>query len=1150
MSGTGWAVTGLAQYRNIAGTDVSCTFAHNIKTAAGATGDVSKNQTANGGDSGDVYRFTFVETPSGPATPEGSTEQITITRRFDYDHTGRLLRTWHQLDSANEILLSELTYNELGQLIRKELNKEGTEKLQAVDYRHTIQGWLQGINTVPPATGDPVDYYAQEMAYNNTFNSGSVPRMDGYITATKWKNDIGSKDRLYNFAYDPLGRLAGSTYMVNGGSGWNVDNGLFSENNLKYDINGNIQTLDRHAKTDADGKMDRLTYSYGTNSNQLLSVVDSATSADRFKGFSDGNTSGSDYQYDANGNLKQDLNKEIKTISYNALDLPDRIDFADSTYIQYTYDAAGVKLSQAYYGSDTLRIDYIGEFIYLNGQLQLIHTEEGRLLPPEYKNLFANKEANSLEGFDPLENVSLATESMNGQTYVRAISNQGTGTPGVWPIGGTIAVKPGEKYSFKVLGYQRHGTTASLYVWGSSGDIIWPGPALPVGSVNENFVTVYFTVPAGVSQVKLGLRWSNPAVGDTLYINRVALYKTDWEYQYFISDHLGSPRVVLQTNPATHTYTSTMESENLASEEFENIEINNIVPFGSANATPGGNEVLRMNNTYRLGAARSLKVYPGDVVDASVFAYYEQNAGYSKSPNSTIIALLTSALTGGGIATTSELVTGAYESTGNSLFALAPNQGSSKPSAFLNYILFDENFVPVEGKSAPVGDTPMTRQLISVPTIMVKEVGYLYVYLSYDDESVNWVFFDDLKIQHRESAVVQVNAFYPYGLTAYTWVREGEYENRFLFQGKELDSLTNWHDFHARQYDPALGRWFAVDPADQFTNPYMALLNNPISHTDPDGRIIPLLVVLGAAVIGGGINLAINWDNIDNFWQGLGYFGAGAASGALSTVGPGGWVAGGLITGSSNAALAGGDLGAIVQGGVVGGISGIAGGFGGQIGGKFGGLVINSFRVNSPFLSGAVTGILGGGLGGFAGGATGGLLTGQDPWQAGINGMITGAAIGGGIGAGAAGIQAHRNGYNPFTGKDRSDIVYRALRADELNSVSQGKGLRAKNPDGTWTLEEHLKYGSRKESFANDPWISTTRDYDVATGFGPHKSIIRIALNDVYSPWRAGWKYIPRSSSAYHFSIWQNEVSIYRHVPQSAIKPSLLPPVTINLWNR
>lgn len=50
ISGTGWAVTGDAQYRNRQGQDQSATFAHLIRTTAGATGNVSMEQIANGND--------------------------------------------------------------------------------------------------------------------------------------------------------------------------------------------------------------------------------------------------------------------------------------------------------------------------------------------------------------------------------------------------------------------------------------------------------------------------------------------------------------------------------------------------------------------------------------------------------------------------------------------------------------------------------------------------------------------------------------------------------------------------------------------------------------------------------------------------------------------------------------------------------------------------------------------------------------------------------------------------------------------------------------------------------------------------------------------------------------------------------------------
>ena len=50
-----------------------------------------------------------------------------------------------------------------------------------------------------------------------------------------------------------------------------------------------------------------------------------------------------EYTYDENGNLTQDLNRNIKDIQYNFLNLPQRIEFGDGSTTEYLYDADGRK---------------------------------------------------------------------------------------------------------------------------------------------------------------------------------------------------------------------------------------------------------------------------------------------------------------------------------------------------------------------------------------------------------------------------------------------------------------------------------------------------------------------------------------------------------------------------------------------------------------------------------------------------------------------------------------------------------------------------------------------------------------------------------------------------------------------------------------
>ena len=304
---------------------------------------------------------------------------ISIVDKFTYDHADRLLTHKQTINNQDEELLAKNSYDALGQLIQKEVGDTEASPLQDIDYRYNIRGWLKKIND--PKTGLGSKLFSMQLSYNDDGRR----LYNGNISKTEWKTASDNIKRRYNYYYDDLNRITYASYYS-----WS-ESARFNLGSISYDKNGNLQRLYRRGAIVDNpevrnpshyGTMDYLSYNY--KGNQLIKVTD--TGNDNY-GFKDGTNTGDDYVYDANGNLTSDTNKGIASITYNHLNLPERVDFGNNKYIDYTYDASGVKLrKRVRNGSTFTNTDYAGNYIYENNALQFFNTAEGYATPNSFGN--------------------------------------------------------------------------------------------------------------------------------------------------------------------------------------------------------------------------------------------------------------------------------------------------------------------------------------------------------------------------------------------------------------------------------------------------------------------------------------------------------------------------------------------------------------------------------------------------------------------------------------------------------------------------------------------------------------------------------------------------------------------------------------------
>lgn len=289
------------------------------------------------------------------------TERV-ITEVFTYDNQNRLLTHTHQVDSNTPEILTQNKYNELSQLVSKKVGgTSAASPLQTVDYTYNIKGWLTRINDPKNLNGRLFGY---ELKYQNPDNI-SYTKFNGNVSETDWKTSVDGVLKRYIYNYDVLNRLTAGYYHEPTTS---VPANNFYNEEIAYDLNGNITQLQRNMKGSSNTAeyIDNIYYTY--SGNRLISASDVTQN---FNGYP---TGGNQIGYDNNGNMVNQLDKGISSIQYNYLNLTKQIT-QNSKVINYYYRADGVKIKKS--GPAGSNTDYLDGFQYTEGSIKFVQTSEG-----------------------------------------------------------------------------------------------------------------------------------------------------------------------------------------------------------------------------------------------------------------------------------------------------------------------------------------------------------------------------------------------------------------------------------------------------------------------------------------------------------------------------------------------------------------------------------------------------------------------------------------------------------------------------------------------------------------------------------------------------------------------------------------------------
>ncbi|XP_038106258.1 uncharacterized protein LOC6039655 [Culex quinquefasciatus] len=154
----------------------------------------------------------------------------------------------------------------------------------------------------------------------------------------------------------------------------------------------------------------------------------------------------------------------------------------------------------------------------------------------------------------------------------------------------------------------------------------------------------------------------------------------------------------------------------------------------------------------------------------------------------------------------------------------------------LHYVRDPKGNVLIELKHEYPDPKQTDKPIVTVTSYIRGPLGLIGFYRNSEYYSVLQDHEGSTRLVVKGGQVIAAYDYLPYGQLIRRFNSDPDGHITYLYTGQELDEETGLYNYHARLYDPDMGRFYQVDPQEQYPSPYKYAGNSPISLVDPDGE--------------------------------------------------------------------------------------------------------------------------------------------------------------------------------------------------------------------------------------------------------------------------------------------------------------------------